>query len=123
MLPFGTGFSTFEPFLNFFMTMDGIPSAEKQYPDAWGDGSMHTESIGQISTKNVIEGEVSPGEYPDRMITRDQELTILSGSVIVFQSGVQESVRFSKGEKFKLYEGRTYTFKFEERFVFSCQYC
>lgn len=122
MLPFSTGFSTFEPFLNFFMTMDGITSTEGQYPDAWGDGSMRTEFIGQISTKNIIEGEVSPGEYPDRTITRDQELTVLSGSVTVIQSGVQKPVRFSQGEKFKLYEGRTYTFKFEERFVFSCQY-
>lgn len=84
---------------------------------------MRTESVCRFSEVTTIKGEVLPGEYPDRCITRDQEITVLEGTVSCRQQGSSKPVCFSKGEKFKLFEGRTYTFRFDEPFVFSCTFC
>lgn len=93
------------------------------YPDSWSDGQMHTERINRLSDKESIDGVISVGEYFDRTITRDQEITVLSGTIVYQQKGLSKAVTFSEGETFKLYKGRVYSFTCNEPLVFSCKFC
>ena len=104
--------------------MDGISiETGTAYPDSWGDGQMHTERINRLSDKEAIEGVISVGEYLDRTITRDQEITVLAGTITYHQEGIDKPVAFAQGETFKLYKGRKYSFVCKEPLVFSCKFC
>jgi|GEM_PF-6234779 len=100
---------------------------DSKYTEPWDDGVMLTErerltSEGKLADEiRVIKGKILPGEYRNE-IFRDQELTVLSGTVTFIQESDGKRVRFETGEKFMLYEGRIYDFEIVGEFTFSCTY-